>query len=122
MRILIVEDDSDSRNTLKVLLERDGHDVTSAPNGMKGWQAFEVGDYRVVLSDWIMPEMDGLELLQKVRSNAILRRTPFIIASAQSARDKISQALNAGASVYVQKPFTAPELRKALELALGRFV
>ena len=67
MKILIVEDDTESRETLKLLLELDGHEVTAARNGTEGWQAFEREEYPVVISDWLMPEMDGLELCRRIR-------------------------------------------------------
>jgi two-component system chemotaxis response regulator CheY len=123
LSVLLVDDQDSMRSLAKICLNQIGVlRVIDVADGHSAFASMHERRFDLVICDWIMPDMDGLELLQKVRNNAILRRTPFIIASAQSARDKISQALNAGASVYVTKPFTAPELRKALELALGRFV
>src|SRR2546425_6822949 len=62
MQILVVEDDFDARQMLQVLLQLEGHSVVTAVNGNEGWATFLKGRFSVVLSDWLMPESDGLDL------------------------------------------------------------
>ena len=121
LNVLLVDDQQSMRSLAKICLNQIGilH-VTEMADAIGAWACMHERRYDVVICDWIMPDMDGLDLLHKVRDNAILRRMPFIMMSAQSAQHRISQALNAGASVYIQKPFAPPELRKALELVFGR--
>lgn len=117
MRILIVEDDSDSRDTLKFLLERAGHDVTSAPNGLEGWRAFEVGDYRVVLSDWMMPKMDGLELCRRIRAADRPSYSYIILLTAMQGTASYLRGMAAGADDFVSKPCAPDELKARLIVA-----
>ena len=105
MKVLIVEDDPDSRDLLKVLLELDGHDVTAAWNGMEGWQAFQSGEFPVVLSDWLMPEMDGLELCRRIRASDRPSYSYVILVTALHGKSSYLQGMNAGADDFVSKPF-----------------
>src|SRR5207244_122149 len=67
MRVLMAEDDPVSRRLLQTYLEKWGHDVTVATDGMEAWRSFEAGDFWVVISDWTMPELDGVELIRRIR-------------------------------------------------------
>ena len=68
MKALIAEDDPISRRLLQGHLERWGHEVTAAATGAEAWRLFESGTYPLVVSDWMMPNLDGLELCQKIRT------------------------------------------------------
>ena len=68
MRILIVEDDVDGSEMLQELLEQGDHQVVAARNGLEGWEKFQAGDFSVLISDWVMPEIGGIELCRRVRA------------------------------------------------------
>ena len=69
MKILVAEDNVVSQNILEKILEKSGHEVMTAENGLKAWELLQRNNIRMVITDWMMPEMDGLELCQKVRSS-----------------------------------------------------
>ena len=117
MKILIVEDQADSREALRVLLELDGHEVTTARNGREGWQAFQFGHFPVVLSDWVMPEMDGLELCRRIRAADRPSYPYIILVSALKGKSSYLQGMSAGADDFVAKPYDADELKTRLIVA-----
>ncbi len=121
MKILIVEDDTASRETLRILLELDGHDVTSAKNGSEAWRAFEHEDYPVVISDWLMPEMDGLELCRRIRAAARPSYSYVLLVSALKGKSSYLQGMAAGADDFVSKPYDPDELKTRLIVA-GRII
>lgn len=69
MKILVAEDNVVSQNILEKILEKSGHEVMTAENGLKAWELLQRNSVRMVITDWMMPGMDGLELCQKVRSS-----------------------------------------------------
>ena len=117
MKVLIVEDDAESRDVLKVLLELDGHDVTAASNGTEGWRAFQSGEFPVVLSDWLMPEMDGLELCRRIRASDRPSYSYVILVTALHGKSSYLQGMDAGADDFVSKPFDPDELKTRLIVA-----
>ena len=121
MKILIVEDDTESRETLKLLLELDGHEVTSAQNGSEGWHAFERGHFPVVISDWLMPEMDGLELCRRIRAAERPSYSYVVLVSALAGKSSYLQGMAAGADDFVSKPYDPDELKTRLIVA-GRII
>ena len=116
MKILVVEDDTDWRETLGTLLELDGHQVVSAKNGSEGWQAFESGPFRVVISDWIMPEMDGLELCRRIRAAERPSYSYVILVSALKGKASTSGD-GRGADDFISKPYDPDELKTRLIVA-----
>jgi len=117
MNILVVEDDVDSRETLRHLLELDGHHVTAAPNGGDGWRAFAFGHFHVVISDWIMPEMDGLELCRRIRTEERPNYPYVILVSALKGKSSYLQGMGAGADDFLSKPIDPDELKARLIVA-----
>ena len=117
MKILIVEDDIGSRETLKMLLELDGHDVSSAQNGHEAWQVFEHEDFPVVISDWLMPEMDGLELCRRIRAADRPSYSYVLLVSALTGKSSYLQGMAAGADDFVSKPYDPDELKTRLIVA-----
>ena len=117
MKILVVEDDIDSRETLKFLLELDGHQVTAAANGQDGWLAFAFGHFHVVISDWIMPDMDGLELCRRIRTTERPSYSYVILVSALKGKSSYLQGMGAGADDFISKPFDPDELKARLIVA-----
>jgi phosphoserine phosphatase RsbU/P len=117
MQILIVEDDFDARDMLQVLLELDGHDVIQARNGEEGWNAFQRGHFSVVISDWLMPETDGLELCRRIRAAESHRYCYVMLLSALSGKSKYLEAMKSGMDDFVTKPYDPDELRARLLVA-----
>ena len=117
MKILVVEDDTDSRETLGTLLELDGHQVVSAKNGSEGWQTFESGSFRVVISDWLMPEMDGLELCRRIRAAERPSYSYVILVSGLKGKASYLQGMAAGADDFISKPYDPDELKTRLIVA-----
>jgi len=117
MKILVVEDDTDSRETLRLLLELDGHYVVSAQNGREGWQAFGLGQFPVVISDWLMPEMDGLELCRRIRAAPRASYSYVILVSALKGKSSYLQGMAAGADDFISKPYDPDELKSRLIVA-----
>jgi two-component system NtrC family sensor kinase len=114
MKILIAEDDPVSRRLLQSYLERWGHEVTSAQDGAEAWRLFEEGDFPIVISDWMMPEMDGLELIRRVREAQRAGYVYAILLTAMSQKEDIVRGMEAGADDFLTKPFDRDELRVRL--------
>jgi phosphoserine phosphatase RsbU/P len=117
MKILIVEDDFDARDLLQVMLGLDGHEVVAAVNGEDGWAKFQDEHFSVVISDWLMPETDGLELCQRIRSSETTRYSYFILLTALQGKSNYLEAMRSGADDFVSKPYDADELRARLLVA-----
>ena len=117
MRILISEDDFTSRKVLVSLLKKNGHEVEETVNGTAALDAMQLPDApMLVILDWMMPEMDGLEVLQKVRALNSARPPYIIMLTARGEKSDIIAALDAGANDYVAKPFDPGELRARVEV------
>jgi DNA-binding response OmpR family regulator len=117
MKILVVEDEIDSRETLRLLLELDGHHVVSAQNGSEGWRAYTLSPFRVVISDWLMPEMDGLELCRRIRAAEGPSYSYVILVSALKGKSSYLQGMAAGADDFISKPYDPDELKSRLIVA-----
>jgi len=117
MRILIVEDNAVSAAVLEAALVKLGHQPIRAPDGIMGWDAFLVEPVRAVVSDWLMPGMDGLELCKRIRANGG-EYVYFILLSAQeSSSGNLEQAIEAGVDDFLHKPVKFDELRMRLHVA-----
>jgi signal transduction histidine kinase len=111
MKVLIAEDDPVSRRLLQSYLQQWGHEVTAAPDGAAAWKLFGEGDFPLVLSDWVMPEMDGLELIRQIRGRPIGAYVYIILLTAKSQKQDVIEGLEVGANDFVSKPFDRGELR-----------
>jgi DNA-binding response OmpR family regulator len=121
MRILIAEDDVVLRRLLQNYLEKDGHQIVAAQNGADAWRLFQADDFSMVLTDWMMPEMDGVELVRRIRSEERPGYTFVILITSRSDQEDIREGMDAGADDFVTKPFDQDELR--IRLRTGeRFV
>ena len=110
MRILIAEDEPISRRLLAAALKKMGHDVVGAENGRAAWETLQREDIRLVIADWEMPEMTGLELVRKLREEAADRYIYAILLTSRGLKQDIVLGLEAGADDYVTKPFDRDEL------------
>lgn len=117
MRILIVDDDEIALDALSQVLIADGHDVTSTRRGPEVLMNLRNGRYDVVIADWMMPEMDGLELCRRIRSEDFGRYIYTILLTARDTTTDIVEGLSAGADDFLTKPFHPEELRVRVRTA-----
>jgi two-component system chemotaxis response regulator CheY len=119
LRILIAEDDAVSRTILRRAVEKTGHECLAAADGEEAWGLYkENPDIDVIISDWMMPGVDGLELCRRVRADGREGYTYFIFLTALGDREHLLQGLEAGADDYLSKPLDRDELGMRLTSAL----
>ncbi|MDE3084344.1 MAG: response regulator [Verrucomicrobiota bacterium] len=118
MNILAVEDDVTARKILRQALHKLGHTVLEASDGEEAWKHLESGNVRVVVSDWSMPRLDGLDLCRRVRARPTNDYVYFILLTALSASDVNQRsAADAGVDDFLTKPLDTPELWMRLRVA-----
>lgn len=116
MRFLVVNDFSTMRRIVRNLLKELGYsNVNEAEDGAVALQKLKSAPYDFVVTDWNMPNMDGLALLQSIRRTPQLKHLPVLMVTAEAKKENIIAAAQAGASGYVVKPFTAATLAEKLE-------
>lgn len=119
MKILIAEDDPQSALLLKTFLMRASYEVDKSANGREALEMLKKGGYDALLTDWMMPEMDGVELIRHARSE--IAACPLIIMlTAIDSKEARLHALKAGADDFLVKPYSREQLLKALENGLSR--
>jgi DNA-binding response OmpR family regulator len=117
MQILIAEDDVTSRTMLAGILKKEGHEVTVTINGAEAWQALQQpGAPALAILDWIMPEMDGPEVVRRLRARPTDRPPYLIILTSRGKKADIITGLEAGANDYLAKPFDPGELYARIEV------
>ena len=114
MKVLIAEDEAISRRLLQSYLERWGHEVVAARNGAEAWNLFQSVEFPIVISDWMMPEMDGLELIRRIRACHRRGYVYAILVTSKSQTEDIIAGMDAGADDFVAKPYDQDELRVRL--------
>jgi phosphoserine phosphatase RsbU/P len=116
MRLLIAEDDAVSRRMLEVTCRSWGFDVLSVEDGDAAWRVLQAEDApSLALLDWMMPGIDGVEVIRRVRSQCSSRPVYIILLTARSSREDIISGLQAAADDYVTKPFNRQELHARLQ-------
>lgn len=121
MKILIVDDSEAMRRILTNTLEKLGYaDTTAAENGQEALTMLQGGGYEMVFTDWNMPVMDGLTLVKNIRSSGDLEKIPIIMVTTEAAKDDILDAVKAGVSNYVVKPFTVDTIKEKLDATLAK--
>lgn len=117
MRILVAEDDAASRLILEAALRSLGHDCVLARDGDEAWQLFQAGGADAVISDRMMPGMDGVELCQRIRRHDGAAYTYFIFLTASDKKAEVISGMEAGADDYLVKPLDVDELTMRLLVA-----
>ena len=117
MVVLLAEDDLVTRNALAAILRAQGHEVTEAEDGSQAWGVWQLSAPRVVVADWLMPEMDGLELCRKIRATLDRPYTYFILQTVRQGRESYLEAMDGGIDDFITKPVGAPELAARLRVA-----
>ena len=116
LKFLVVDDFSTMRRIVRNLLKELGYtNVDEAEDGAVGLQKLNGGQFDFVVTDWNMPNMDGLTLLQTIRRTPQLKHLPVLMITAEAKKENIIAAAQAGASGYIVKPFTAGTLAEKLE-------
>src|SRR6185295_7959913 len=111
------EDDKDSRELLSWLLQKLGYQVVATENGKEAWEAYRRGRFRLVISDLLMPEIDGLELVRRIRAQKQAKYTYVILITALIGKKDYLEGMEAGADDFVTKPFDPDELKARLRVA-----
>ena len=120
-RFLVVDDFSTMRRIVRNLLKELGYsNVEEAEDGADGLAKLRAGNFDFVVSDWNMPNMDGLTMLQNIRADPALAKLPVLMVTAEAKREQIIEAAQAGVNGYVVKPFTAQALKEKIEKIFER--
>jgi len=121
MKVLVVDDSSTMRRIIVNTLARLGYkDVVQGADGVEAWEAMQANpDIGVVITDWNMPNMNGLELVKKIRAEEKYIDIPIIMVTTEGGKAEVITALKAGVNNYIVKPFTPQVLKEKLQAVLG---
>jgi two-component system chemotaxis response regulator CheY len=121
LKILVVDDSSTMRRIIKNTLGRLNYkDILEAENGVEAWSHMEDNkDLGMLITDWNMPEMNGLELVKKVRASGEFNDLPIIMVTTEGGKAEVITALKAGVNNYIVKPFTPQVLKEKLSAVMG---
>jgi two-component system chemotaxis response regulator CheY len=120
LKILMVDDDEDVLNVaVDTLLRMGFHNIRGFPSADAAWADLLMASgksepYELIISDWTMPHVSGLDLLTRVRAHPVLKHTPFFMLTAQAERNRVIEAVEAGASGFITKPFRSEIIRQKL--------
>ena len=115
MKILVVDDMVTMRRIVKNILKQLGFaNVEEAENGQEALQKLRVDSYGFVVSDWNMPVMTGIDMLRAIRADEKLKTTPVLMVTAEAQQSNLVEAVQAGVSNYIVKPFTAEVLQEKI--------
>lgn len=117
MRILVAEDDATSRLVLRATLQRHGYEVTAVEDGRAALEAWRLHRHTLVISDWMMPELDGLALCRRIRADATLRYTYVVLLTSLSGKERYLDGIDAGADDFLSKPLDEDYLVARLHVA-----
>ncbi len=116
MKILVVDDFSTMRRIVKNVLKQIGFEkLEEAEDGAQAYSKLQNGNFDFVVSDWNMPNLDGMGLLKKIRSDEKLKDLPVLMVTAEAEKEKVVEAIKAGVNNYIVKPFTAEVLKEKMD-------
>ena len=119
-KILVVEDDEASSTIIVRLLKQMGFTkIIQAENGNEGLSKLYLNEISLIISDWRMPDMDGLEFFKRAKKEALLEGIPFLMVSAENERGRVAEALKAGVNDYILKPVNLKVLSEKIEKLLS---
>ena len=120
MKVLVVDDFATMRRIVKGVLKQLGfNNIVEAEDGTTAMDALKKEKVGLIVSDWNMPKMTGLDLLKAVRSDEDLKDTPFIMVTAEGQKENVIEAVKAGVSNYIVKPFTPETFSEKLQKVFG---
>ena len=121
IKILVVDDFATMRKVIRNLLKQIGYEnIVEAEDGVIALKVLKSQKIDLIVSDWNMPNMTGLELLKAVRADEDLKTTPFLMVTAEALQDNVIAAVKAGVSNYIVKPFTAETLNEKISKILDK--
>src|SRR5207245_10749053 len=115
--VLVVDDDPVSSRQLSAVAQAAGYSVSAVQNGQEAWDALKLSRFRVVISDWYMPELDGVELCRRVRARRNEAYVYFILVTSRGGKQQYLTAMQAGADDFIAKPVDPDELQARLGVA-----
>jgi two-component system chemotaxis response regulator CheY len=116
MKILVVDDFTTMRRIVRNLLKQLGYEnIEEAEDGQEAFSKLKNEKFHFIISDWNMPNMTGIELLQQVRADLELKTMPFLMVTAESEKEKVIEAIKSGVNNYIIKPFTAEILKEKMD-------
>ena len=119
MKLIVADDSRLVRGIVEKIVASMGFDAVLAANGKEALELLETGGIGLVLLDWNMPIMNGIDVIKKMRSDDRFRQIPVLMVSTESEDERIQQALEAGAQGYLPKPFTPEQLTEAIGRVLA---
>jgi len=124
IKVLVVDDFPTMRRIIKNLLKQLGFEnIDEAENGRRSYLKIkEIQNNGLVVCDWNMPVMEGIDLLKNVRSDPALKDMPFLMVTAEAEKEKVIEAIKAGVDNYIVKPFTGEVLKEKLEKSLRKTI
>jgi two-component system, chemotaxis family, chemotaxis protein CheY len=121
MRILIVDDSAAMRHVERTMLEDMGvSDITEAADGSQALKMVASGKFDLILLDWKMPVLSGLDTLKRLKANPDFKSIPVVMVTSESNKPKILEAIQSGAANYIIKPFSDEVLKEKLEPFFGK--
>ena len=116
MKVLVVDDFATMRRIVKNILNQIGFkNIIEADDGSSALEVLKEDKVDLIMSDWNMPKVTGLELLKAVRSDESMKDVPFLMVTAEGQKNSVVQTVQAGVSDYIVKPFTADTVKEKLE-------
>ena len=115
MKVLIAEDNMVSQNTMKKIFEKQGYEVITANNGRQAWELLQKNDIQIVITDWMMPEMDGPTLCRKIRAATLPNYVYLILLTAKDKKEDLISGFTSGADDFVTKPVNPNEVRARMQ-------
>lgn len=121
MKVLVVDDFATMRKIIKNVLKQISiENVLEAENGKHALTILKNDSVDLIISDWIMPEMTGIEFLKACKGDEAIKKIPFIMVTAEAQKDNIMEAIKSGVDNYIVKPFTPDKLREAIDKAKAK--
>ena len=120
-KILIIEDETDLLELVSYNLKKEGYQITTAQSGELGWKQLEESKPDLLILDWMLPGMSGLDVLSRLRRHPGLREVPVLMLTAKAEEDDLIEGLGQGADDYLPKPFSVKVLVARIKSLLRRF-
>jgi len=122
MRVLVVDDFATMRKIIKNVLKQINMDnVVEAENGKHALTILRSDSIEFIISDWIMPEMTGIEFLRACKEDEAIKNIPFVMVTAEAQKDSVLEAIKAGVDNYIVKPFTPEKLKEVIGKTMAKF-
>jgi two-component system chemotaxis response regulator CheY len=121
LKILVVDDFRSMRSLIKNILRKLGYQrVFEAEDGDQAWKMLQEEEIELVISDWNMPRMKGIDLLRKVRESDEFANLPFVMVTAEGMKENVVEAIKAGVSGYIVKPFSPQSLQDKIQKVFAK--